>query len=325
MSCNTPNRAYRVENGQVRMGYAGSQVVGPGMQSTPEGRPLELPCGHCAGCRADRKREWAIRCVHEAQLWDSNLFVTLDYDPASECSPESRRSRSLVYRDVQLYLKRLRKRERGVTRGPNGDYPVRFFLSGEYGPSGTRRPHWHALLFNLDFRDKVKLHNGTFRSTLAESYWPHGQTVIGTVTPQSAAYVAGYTQAKMYGGSRHEKEDYYTDRETGEVLRPEFIQMSRDPGIGSWWFDKFRGDLFGLDKNAPRDFAVHDGRKARVPRFYWRKFQEMGDPHIIESIEQARLDRAADIDPSERTAERRAVREEAALRRLSTFSPRKRL
>lgn len=314
MACNTPVPAYRLDNGTVKTGYGPQRA---------EGRALELPCGHCAGCRADRRRSWAIRCMHEAQLWDSNLFVTLDYAPESPCSPESRRSRSLVYRDVQLYLKRLRKRERGVTMGPNGTYPIRFFLAGEYGPSGTRRPHWHAILFNVDFKDKVRLANGSFRSTVAESYWPHGQTVLGTVTPRSVAYCSGYTQSKMAGGSRHEKEDFYTDRETGEILRPEFNSMSRDPGIGFWWFQKYRADLFGNNPNAPRDFAVMDGKRFGVPSYYWRKLQESGDPHLVEAIEQARLDRAAEIDPSEQTAERRAVKEEALLRRLYTFSGRK--
>ncbi len=41
---------------------------------------IKLPCGQCIGCRLDRSRQWAMRCLHEAQLHDDNCFVTLTYD-----------------------------------------------------------------------------------------------------------------------------------------------------------------------------------------------------------------------------------------------------
>jgi len=28
--------------------------------------PVELPCGRCIGCRLEKSRQWAIRCMHEA-------------------------------------------------------------------------------------------------------------------------------------------------------------------------------------------------------------------------------------------------------------------
>lgn len=97
--------------------------------------------------------------------------------------------------------------------------------------------------------------------------------------------------------------------------------MSRNPGIGTWWFEKHARDLFGSDRS-PHDFAVLDGEKRRVPRFYWRKYQVSGDPFVVEELHEARLARAREVDPVENTVERRAVKEEAAFRRLRTFSPR---
>lgn len=313
MACFRPIPAYQENPGDVpKVGYwAGEQ-----------GRKLELPCGHCTGCRMDRRREWSIRCVHEAQLYDCNQFLTLDYAP--EHLPSSL---SLEYRDVQLWLKRLRKEVKGVSpiHMPDGkiQYPVRFFLSGEYG-SMRNRPHWHAILFNCRFADQVKLMNGMWQSDQAERLWGKGRVVIGDVTPASAAYVAGYTTDKLYGAEARDGYEDVVNLQTGEVTarRPELVSMSRRPGIGHWWYERYSSDLFG-DGSAPHDFSVLQGFKQKVPRYYWRRFSENGDQFVVEEIKEMRYKRAAEVDPKESTVERRAVREEATLRRVRTFSPRK--
>ena len=45
-------------------------------------RELFVKCGQCIGCRLERSRQWATRCMHEASLHDCNSFVTLTYDEA---------------------------------------------------------------------------------------------------------------------------------------------------------------------------------------------------------------------------------------------------
>ena len=42
---------------------------------------LTLPCGNCIGCRLERSRQWAVRCMHEASLYEDNCFLTLTYSP----------------------------------------------------------------------------------------------------------------------------------------------------------------------------------------------------------------------------------------------------
>lgn len=301
MSCFFPLSAYRDRaGGAVRIGRR------PG----EEGDKLELPCGRCVGCLGDRSRAWSIRCMHEASLYDSNLFLTLDYAP--EHLPSSL---SLEYRDFQNFMKRLRKAVRGVSTAPDGRRPVRFFCAGEYGAQ-YRRPHWHVLLFNVDFADKVRYVNGTMRSSLAEELWSKGNVVIGEVNAASAAYVAGYTLSKRYGNADHYEDVCST--ETGEVFsrRPEFVSMSRRPGIGAWWYAKFGGDLF------PHDHAVQDGKLYKVPSYYWRAFQESGEPSVIERVSEARYERAREVDRSESTEERRFVRSIVARARLDTYSRR---
>lgn len=315
MSCYFPLPGYvdRDSTGSaVRIGYwAGEQ-----------GDKLELPCGHCVGCRLDRSRSWSIRMMHEAQLYDSNLFLTLDYGPTVFVDGERKGlppSLSLEYPDFQLFMKRLRKEVRGVSPSPSGKYPVRFFCAGEYGEK-FQRPHWHAILFNVWFRDQVGFHNGTYRSAQVERLWGHGNVVIDQVTPASAAYVAGYTLGKVYGRAAREAYEDVVDVATGELSsrRPEFCTMSRRPGIGAWWYEKFSGDLF------PADHAVQDGKEFKVPRYYSRRFFEdpVSVPELIEDIKYARYLKARAAPLEESSERRRAERAEVARARLRLFSER---
>ena len=45
---------------------------------------FNLPCGQCWGCRLQHSREWAVRCMHEAQMHEHNSFITLTINPANQ-------------------------------------------------------------------------------------------------------------------------------------------------------------------------------------------------------------------------------------------------
>lgn len=186
-------------------------------------RPLGLPCGTCVACLLERSRQWAVRCTHEASLSESNCFVTLTYD--DEHLPWAS---SLYGRDVQLFLKRLRKEF--------SDETIRYFLCGEYGER-FGRPHYHLLLFGFDFSDKVILGSrrgqSIWRSPCLERLWPYGRSEIGSVTFESAAYVARYVMKKQV------KRDA-----VDELREPEFIRMSLKPGVGVPWIEKFFKEVY---------------------------------------------------------------------------------
>ena len=288
---------------------AGGRARFGNVHAGEQGDRLEVPCGRCVGCRMDRSRSWSIRVMHEAQLYARSSFVTLDYAP--EHLPSSL---SLEYRDFQLFMKRLRKRVRGVSAGPDGNYPIRFFVAGEYGEK-YKRPHYHAILFNCWFDDSVRYHNGTFRSGIAEALWNKGRCVIGDVTSRSAAYCAGYTLNKVYRNAEH-YEDVVNVR-TGELTsrRPEFCVMSRRPGIGARWYDRYKSDLF------PCNHAVMDGRAYKVPRYYVKKL-ECEDGLLSEEMAQKRYLRAKEKPLEESSERRRADREAVAVARLMLFGER---
>ncbi len=251
------------------------------MQFSPGGAVglcVQLPCGHCIGCRLERSRQWAIRCVHEASLYEDNCYVTLTYDDNHLPSDGS-----LKVKHFQDFMKRLRAKF--------SPRKIRFFHAGEYGEK-HRRPHYHACLFNIDFEDKKLLEDNwygpLYSSDALSSVWKLGFCSVGAVTLQSAAYVARYIMKKITGDAAAE---HYIgcDEVTGELveLLPEYTTMSRGGrgglgGIGSKWFERFSGDVF------PRDEVILDGKRMGVPRFYDRLY-ELQDPEGYADVKRARL------------------------------------
>lgn len=254
---------------------------------------------------------WKTRIVHESMLWESNLFATLQY--ADDRLPSSL---GLEYPDFQRFMYRLRARLEGERESPDGRRPVRFFVVGEYGGKSSR-PHWHVVLFNLsvpDMRWWSSRRGRVGQSELLTELWGHGYVEASRLNARRAAYVAGYVHKKAKRKAAADVVDY----STGEVFerRPEFRQMSRDPGIGSWWYERFGSDLF------PLDAAVVDGRRHKVPRYYWDKFRRTASAEVVEAIRQKRIERAMELPEEESSLERRAVREEAALARHDAFGGR---
>lgn len=288
-------------------GYA---KVGGGLtfkKSQSNGNPMRVPCGQCIGCRIDRSKAWAIRCVHEASLYEDNQFITLTYAP--EHLP---RSGSLVVSHSQRFLKRYRK-----AVAPR---KLRYFMCGEYGES-LSRPHYHYLVFNHRFDDIVPYrrteHGQLYTSERLSELWGNGFATIGDVSFESAAYVARYALKKITGeaAKRHYEN---LDTETGEVhsIRAEFVTMSRGGrdgrGIGAEWFDRFHPDVYN------HDYCVHQGRKVRSPRYYDKLYERLN----AEKAERLKIERqlAGRRFADNNTPERLAVREEVLRSKLKTLT-----
>ncbi len=256
------------------------------------GFTLKLPCGQCRGCRLERSRQWAMRCVHEASLYESNCFVTLTY--SDENLPEGG---TLVKKHFQDFMKRLRFKY--------SDTAIRFFHCGEYG-SRYGRPHYHACLFNFDFLDKelYKEVGGIplYTSVALSQLWQHGFSTVGAVTFESAAYVARYIMKKVTG-DRADEHYRRVDVVTGEVtnLLPEYTTMSRRPGIAREWYERYSEDVF------PDDEVVLRGRSMNPPRYYDTLY-EIEDPQAY-SLLKSRRRRALERMSSDLTPERMRVRE----------------
>ncbi|WNK13985.1 MAG: replication initiator protein [Microvirus sp.] len=263
-------------------------------------RSLELRCGRCIGCRLSRAQMWSVRCVHEAQMHENSIFVTLTYSDEFLPGP------SLLYVDYQLFMKRLRE----------SVGPVRFFMCGEYGEENLR-PHFHALLFGVDFEDRKSIGSNLYTSATLEKIWGKGHCPFGSVTKDSAAYVARYSVKKVNGEAA---KDHYSrvDSRTGEIVDcvPEFGRMSLRPGIGYTWFAKYWRDVY-----AARDGVVVDGTTVTAPRYYDDKLCDFaGD--LIDDKKYERYLRSLEYDVEESSLERLAVQEVVAKAGLDFYTKR---
>lgn len=247
MPCYFPLQAFFTlgENGkkQIKFSNANARLFHAG-EKLPGENNLSIPCGRCMGCRLERSRQWAVRCCHEAKLYKDNCFVTLTYAP--EFLPEGG---TLVKKHVQDFIKRLRRRY--------CDRKIRVFYCGEYGEN-LFRPHYHLILFNCAFVDKVREFKSGgfwhFSSKELSLLWPYGRTSLTGFSFETAAYVARYCTKKINGV---DAEEHYAGR------LPEFSGMSLKPGIGAVWLEKYgASDVF------PHDNVVSRGVPGKVPRYY---------------------------------------------------------
>ena len=305
VTCYYPLKAYRLKGRKTK---AGKSVIVFNIKDIGSDIPeiIELPCQQCVGCRIDRSKAWAIRCVHEKSLYERNCFITLTYNEEN-----LDHFGSLVKSDFQKFMKRLRKHHKGfqevISESGKITTPIRYFHCGEYGAK-LKRPHHHACIFNFDFEDKklwtVRQGVRLYRSEDLESkrLWPFGYATIGDVTIESAAYVARYITKKING---KEAEDHYkkVNKKTGEIvsIEPEYITMSRRPGIGKRWFDQFKRDLY------PKDFVTHKGKKFKTPKYY-DGIYDVIEPEKFQEIKEKRLDKIKKYQ-SNNTPSRLRVRE----------------
>lgn len=254
MSCYKPLLGYRAlnknESGKRSLVFS---VKTPRYDDTP----VFVPCGHCVGCRLDRSREWALRCMHESQYHDVAYFVTLTYNDDNLPSDGSLRPD-----DFTLFMKRLRK-----SREPG---KLAYFMCGEYGDN-LSRPHYHAILFGAQFEDKRKWkrtpHGVLFKSAELEDIWGHGYCSLGPVNFTTCAYVSRYVMKKVYG----EKADEFYG---GKV--PEYIRMSLKPAIGKRWYETFGKGAHVFDH------VIMNGRKHKVPKYYDKLLERVDEDEFLE-------------------------------------------
>jgi hypothetical protein len=179
-------------------------------------------------------------------------------------------------------------------------------MCGEYGDDSWR-PHYHAIIFGYNFTSGIEyksewcearkqiqvseVGNPYYISPLLSLLWPFGYHVIANCTWESAAYVARYCTKKVTGDKA---EAHYNrliidwDEDSGELrefqevdLEPEYATMSRRPGIGKGWYDKFKSDCY------PSNYLIHDGHKTPIPKYY-DKLLELEDEIQFKAVKMQR-------------------------------------
>lgn len=270
---------YRIESGETTWlrGIDGRKIF----------KYTEIPCGKCIGCRLAYSREWATRCSLEAQEHQDNYFLTLTYNNdhlptrigADAETGEIKFVGTLVPKHLQDFLKRLRiyyKRHFSIDK-------IRFFACGEYGDL-KQRPHYHLIVYGLPIPDleyfctNKKSHEICYRSPLLEKLWSFGIVGVGHVSWEACAYVARYVVKKRKGPGSAE---YYKALN----IEPEFVRMSRRPGIALDYYEKNKYKIYETDeiivsrKNGPE--------KVKPSRYYDSKF-DIDEPDLLEAIKLKR-------------------------------------
>lgn len=210
--------------------------------------PLEsdvpVPCGNCVECLSQKASEWSYRVMREYDYYGRiGCVMSLTYDNAHVPLDGS-----VKRRDLQLFLKRLRK---GIS-----PVKIRYFGCGEYGTLNGR-PHYHIVVIgwqpdDLVFVKRSNKHTILYRSKTVEKLWGQGICAVADVTADSVRYSAKYLQK------------LYFNETSGKT--PPFLAMSTHPGFGAFE---------ALDR-VKSDSIYVNGVRRKVPRYYLKVAERAG-------------------------------------------------
>lgn len=258
-----------------------------------------VPCGKCAACLIQKRKDMSTRLALETQVHDDACFITLTYDddhlPVTDWLDWSSSDKmldrglgelpepTLLPRDVQLFIKRLRRHleyqpVHNKSIRDHVDHPIRYFCVGEYG-SRTHRPHYHLIIFGWKPSDVETFHvkDGIVRNTSAQlsKLWPYGFHVVENVDSRVAKYCARYVTKKL------------TKAPDSHSICPEFILQSvKDGGIGSPWLSRYADYLRNGFVNVRYGNLIS---KTSIPRYFYRRLRKI-NPVLWLELRDARID-----------------------------------
>lgn len=224
MQCAFPNHGYYINGEWWYQGYSVNELA-----KNPKDNNLRMirkgwikfkekvdkitlfPCGRCLICKINKTIDWKVRAEFERRYYNNTLkagaiFITLTYNKKN--LPEKN---SLKKADVQKFMKRVRK-ECGEQKIK---VPLKYLGCGEYGTKGTKRPHYHMIIFGLNLDNK----------DIIEKCWKMGHIDVKQADENAGSYVAGYTLKKVYGKAASKAE--YTDK--GRIAP--YIMVSKGLGL----------------------------------------------------------------------------------------------
>lgn len=197
------------------------------------GKALEVACHECWQCRDRAISDWVGRNIAETKTAKASHAITLTYGRDEFREVLHPRALILTYSDVQKYLKLLRRH----------GYPVRYFVTGEFG-SKNGRAHWHIMLY---WQDCVPDH--VLDQNFMEQHWPYGWSFWTKPTGNAVRYNCKYIQKGMA---------------VGDDMCQGHLAMSKKPPLGTAYFRNLV-DRYVEQGLAPQslEYAFPDVRKGR--------------------------------------------------------------
>lgn len=277
---------------------------------------FQLPCGKCLSCRLEYSRQWAVRCMHEAQMYENNCFITLTYD-------ENNLTSKLVYKDFQTFVKNLRSHihqktldtlypndlnnreaqrkkfnqlSKETKKAIQNERQISIFTTGEYGDK-TKRPHWHACIFNwrpTDLTYKYSNDRGdkVYSSETLTNLWKKGICEFGSVTYDSAGYCARYAAKKLVHGKDQDHD-----------FQPISKKSSKN-AIGKKFLESFWQDIFNTGR-----VTLPNGQSCSIPRYYEKWLKNNRPADYEKYITKLKAERSAEIIKKEEEIKQEEIEE----------------
>lgn len=242
MSCYHPITAFYNSVEKTPILFSAPKV---GTKEALNWKCINVPCGHCIGCRLDHAREWVCRLLMEWKTNPQGVFLTLTYDEA-HCPYQLEKS------DLQKFFKRLRKEYKNVS--------FKYYACGEYGPK-TLRPHYHVVLFGYDFMDKNLKHidKAYYRHKLVERIRGKGNVMLSFLTSDNIGYATRYTLKKANCNDAKMLTDLGLSKE---------FQLS-STRLGLNYFKVHKDEI--LSNNFKVNFS---GQSYNLPRYFFQFYNE---------------------------------------------------
>lgn len=234
----------------------------------PDGRSQVVRCGKCLSCLEHRQAGWIARLTDEFNSYPEGVyFVTLTYDdehvPMKKVGPDEYLP-AISTSDVKKFHADLRKRfqqgfylDRTLLNAGWSSEPARiilpechfkYYVTSEYGPNGTRRPHYHGFYSNM-------LEDEDLVFDLFQSIWGKGFVTVEKGRSEAcAAYVSKYLV--------NDSLVPYDDR----LPKPR-AWISK--GLGKYYLDDPVTVAWHREAPLEHQFVMQNGRKGILPR-YWR-------------------------------------------------------
>lgn len=232
-----------------------------------------MPCLH------RRQQEWISRLTEQLRESENNYFVTLTYNEESVPADDNGLMCFDSHRIIKLHRDLRKRYQVGRFRTPvydpifgvpdflslPKDQKIRYYLTGEYCPTSTHRPHYHAVYYNTG------VDQYTFE-LLLRSLWPDGFITVFPAHEGAAGYISKYLVKDVL------EEKSYLD----EFQQSPIAIMSK--GLGLSYVDRMKD--WHQASPYDRQYYQYHGEKKVMGRYYKSKiYSELQRKESADSFE----------------------------------------
>lgn len=222
------------------------------------------PCRKCLPCLRRRQQEWVSRLTEELRQHDNNYFVTLTY--SEECVPADENG-LMCFDSPRLQKLNADLRsvfQRGHFRNPlskeisgmpellevSKDTRFKYYITSEYCPTSTHRPHYHAVYYGLDVDQYTA-------ELLFRLLWPEGFISVFPASEGAAGYISKYLVKDVMT-----EKSYIDDYQMHPIAL-----MSK--GLGASYLER----MYDWHQAAPKErlYFQYHGEKKVLSRYYKQK------------------------------------------------------